>query len=60
NVVNTFENIAREWFEKKKTVITENYSQSIISRLKNNIFPYLGSVPIKKYQLKSCWQLSEK
>jgi integrase len=52
DIVNTFENIAREWFEKKKTVITENYGRDIISRLKNNIFPYLGGMPIKKITAK--------
>jgi integrase len=48
NVINTFENIAREWFEQKKTVITRDYADSLISRLENNIFPFLGAIPIKK------------
>jgi integrase len=48
NVINTFECIAREWFEKKRTVITKDYGNSIIERLENNIFPFLGAIPIKK------------
>jgi integrase len=52
NVVNTFENIAREWFEQKKTIITEDYADSLMSRLENDIFPFLGSTPIKKISAK--------
>ncbi|MDR1236439.1 MAG: tyrosine-type recombinase/integrase [Holosporaceae bacterium] len=48
NVVNTFENVAREWFDKKKAEVSEKYASKIISRLEYNIFPFLGSTPIKK------------
>jgi len=41
---NSFEAVAREWFLKNKPVWTEKHAQTIISRLENNIFPWLGSV----------------
>jgi integrase len=48
NAINTFENIAREWFEKKKGSITSRHAFYIIRRLETNVFPYLGGVPLKK------------
>ncbi len=41
---NSFEAVAREWFVKNKPVWTEKHAQTIISRLENNIFPWLGGV----------------
>lgn len=38
----SFELIAREWYFKNKSVWTEKHAQTIISRLENNIFPWLG------------------
>lgn len=40
--INSFEAVAREWFIKNKPVWTEKHAQTIISRLENNIFPWLG------------------
>jgi integrase len=48
NTVNTFENITREWFEKKKTVMAERHAFYVIRRLELNVFPALGKTPIKK------------
>jgi integrase len=46
---NTFEIIAREWFNRflfqEKWV--ESHSKRIIKRLERNIFPYIGHMPIK-------------
>ncbi|MDR2067399.1 MAG: hypothetical protein LBP41_00195, partial [Holosporaceae bacterium] len=47
NVVNSFKNVAVEWFEKNKSAMAERHAFYIISRLKANIFPFLGSIPIK-------------
>ena len=41
---NSFETVAREWFLKNKHVWTEEHAQTIISRLENNIFPWLGGM----------------
>lgn len=43
---NSFEAVAREWFGKNLHTWTEGHSRTIISRLENNIFPWLGSCPI--------------
>ena len=39
---NIFETVAREWFLKNKHIWTHGHSRTIISRLENNIFPWLG------------------
>ena len=47
NSENTFEAIAREWHENKRTSWTEKYANQILIRLEDNIFPSLGNTPIK-------------
>ena len=46
NANNTFESVAIEWHEKKKGGWTKNYADNVIHRLKNDVFPYIGSDPI--------------
>jgi len=48
NIVNSYENIAREWYKKKQPTMAERHAFYVISRQEANIFPYLGSVPINK------------
>jgi integrase len=48
NVVNTFENIAREYLEKKEAVLAKTYYGRSVNRLESNVFPFLGGLPIKK------------
>lgn len=43
---NSFEAVAREWFTKNKHIWTAGHSRTIISRLDNNVFPWLGPRPI--------------
>lgn len=43
---NSFETIAREWFAKNRHTWTHGHSRTIISRLENNVFPWLGLRPI--------------
>lgn len=45
-VENSFEFVAREWFVKNKSVWTARHADTIISRLQNNIFPWLGAAEI--------------
>jgi integrase len=52
NVINTFENIAREWFKKNVEAMAERHAFYVIRRLEANIFPFLGGVPIKKIATK--------
>lgn len=43
---NSFEVVAREWFEKWKTTKAKNHSDKVIRRLERDVFPWLGSRPI--------------
>jgi integrase len=43
---NTFELIAREWYEHWKGSVTERHSSYTINRLSKDIFPVLGEKPI--------------
>lgn len=42
---NTFEAIAREWHENKKSAWSERYAEDVLERIASNIFPYLGTRP---------------
>lgn len=44
--INTFEHIAREWFNKHEYNWSTKHAKGIISRLEKNIFPWLGNMPI--------------
>lgn len=43
---NSFEIVAREWFDKHAPNWKENHSSKIIRRLKVDIFPWLGACPV--------------
>lgn len=43
---NTFEVVAREWFEKMSIHWAPSNSKKILARLKNDLFPHIGSTPI--------------
>ncbi len=43
---NSFEVVAREWFEKFKPTRTEGHTSKIIARLQRDVFPWLGAKPI--------------
>lgn len=45
---NTFQNIAREWFERFRSTWAESHATTIIRRLEKDIFPYLGESPIRE------------
>lgn len=40
----TFEAVAREWYEKKRAAWTPGHQKKILLRLENQLFPYLGNV----------------
>lgn len=42
----TFEAIAREWFDKFKPQWTEGHRRTVFSRMEDNLFPFIGSKPI--------------
>jgi len=43
---NSFEAIAREWYEKREHAWVSSYSNKIMARLENYVFPKLGTRPI--------------
>lgn len=43
---NSFEVVAREWYEKQKPIWAEGHASKIIRRFERDIFPWLGSTPI--------------
>ncbi len=45
---NSFEAIAREWFESQKSSWTDSHSSKIIKRFENDVFPWIGSKPISE------------
>ena len=47
NEENTFEAIAREWYDLRKDQWRPRYAQEVIKRLEDDIFPLLGDYPIK-------------
>jgi integrase len=43
---NSFEVIAREWFEKKRGEWAKSHADKIIDRLSRDIFPWIGGKPV--------------
>jgi integrase len=44
--VDSFEAVAREWFDVKKDGWAKSYSDKIIARLEADVFPWIGKVPV--------------
>jgi len=43
---NSFESVAREWYEKQSAIWKPSHAATVIERLEANIFPWLGNTPI--------------
>lgn len=50
NASNTFEAVALEWYENRKDQWRPRYADEVITRLKNDIFPEIGSFPIEEIE----------
>lgn len=46
NYANTFEAVATEWYLSRKDTWSDNHSHRVISYLKRDVFPWIGSHPI--------------
>ncbi|MEX3956011.1 tyrosine-type recombinase/integrase [Trinickia sp. EG282A] len=46
NAANTFEAVARDWFERMMSKKAKSHRDRVIARLQNDIFPWLGKRPI--------------
>jgi len=44
--VNTFEVVAREWYNKFSPPWAPGYSRTVLSRLERDVFPWMGNRPI--------------
>jgi len=42
----SFEAVAREWYEAQRSVWSASHAETVITRLENNIFPWLGNTPV--------------
>lgn len=47
---NTFEAIGREWYENRKSKWDKRYAEGVLKRLENDIFPEIGSFPIREIE----------
>jgi integrase len=47
---NVFEVLAREWFAKNCERWAKSNSDKIIARLENDLFPFIGGIPVKALQ----------
>jgi hypothetical protein len=45
---NTFEAVAREWYEQRVPNWTQEYAKLLLRRLERNLFPWIGSKPVAK------------
>lgn len=45
---NSFQAVALEWYSKNQHTWTDGHSETVISRLQNNVFPWLGNRPISE------------
>ena len=43
---NSFEVVAREWFEKNRHTWADSHSSKIIRRLERDVFPWIGGMPV--------------
>lgn len=46
NADNTFEAVALDWLEERKSVVQISQHEKTLARLKNDVFPWLGKRPI--------------
>ncbi|MDR0634128.1 MAG: integrase arm-type DNA-binding domain-containing protein [Azoarcus sp.] len=53
---NSFEAVARAWFEKWETEVTASTAKSQKERLAEHITPVLGNAPSRMSMRKRCWQ----
>ena len=46
----TFEAVAREWYAKKTIALSLGHQKKVLSRLENQLFPYIGGMLISKLE----------
>ncbi|WP_418939579.1 tyrosine-type recombinase/integrase [Serratia proteamaculans] len=48
---NTFEFIAREWYQRRYDLWAESYRTEMIATFEKDVFPYIGHRPIESIRL---------
>jgi integrase len=46
SVANTFEAVARDWYEQMMSTRAKSHREKVLARLQNDIFPWLGKRPV--------------
>jgi len=46
----TFEAVASEWYSKKTVALSPGHQKKVLSRLENQLFPYIGKIPLSKLE----------
>lgn len=44
---NTFEKLAREWFERQRAVLTPKHANALVARFERDVFPHIGSLSVR-------------
>lgn len=45
---NTFEKLAREWFEQQRVILTKKHADALVARFERDVFPHIGSLPVRE------------
>lgn len=48
--LDTFENVAREWFARASTGWVDSHADKIIRRLERDVFPWIGKRPVREIE----------
>ena len=46
----TFEAVGREWYAKKTIALSPGHQKALLSRLENQLFPYIGGIPLSRLE----------
>lgn len=61
---NTFEKLAREWFEQQRVILTKKHVDALIARFERDVFPHIGAMPLNAikptYILEVCRKVEDR
>lgn len=61
---NTFEKLAREWFEQQRVILTKKHVDALIARFERDVFPHIGAMPLSAikptYILEVCRKVEDR
>lgn len=56
----SFETVAREWWESWRTTRTQKHADQVLKRLESDVFPEIGKLPVSKIKAPMLLALSKK